>query len=274
MSQISILGCGWLGFPLAKALVEKGYVVKGSTTTSEKIAKMEINNIEPFLFNLNTQSIPDIFADFLKGSEILIIAIPPKLRGKNKDYSEAPNNSFVKKITNLLPCIEQNSVKKLLFISSTAIYGEANDVVDEFTLPIPATESGKQLLEIENILLANPHFKTTVLRFGGLIGEDRNPARFLAGKVNVPNPEAPINLIHLTDCIAIMLQIIEKNIWDETFNAVAPIHPSRKVYYTQKAIESNFSPPEFNHDEPSVGKTILADKLEKTLNFTFKITQL
>jgi UDP-N-acetyl-D-mannosaminuronate dehydrogenase len=32
MKQISILGCGWLGLPLAKALLQKGFSVHGSKT--------------------------------------------------------------------------------------------------------------------------------------------------------------------------------------------------------------------------------------------------
>jgi nucleoside-diphosphate-sugar epimerase len=59
-------------------------------------------------------------------------------------------------------------------------------------------------------LQGNSRFKTTILRFGGLIGEDRNPIRFLAGRENLENPDAPINLIHQTDCIGIILRIIEK----------------------------------------------------------------
>jgi len=31
--RISILGTGWLGLPLAKALTEEGHILKGSTTS-------------------------------------------------------------------------------------------------------------------------------------------------------------------------------------------------------------------------------------------------
>ncbi|WP_367756408.1 SDR family oxidoreductase [Flavobacterium sp. WC2430] len=274
MKQISILGCGWLGLPLAKALVEKKFIVKGSTTSVEKLSTLENGGIQAFLLALDSESVPDILSTFFEGSETLIIAIPPKLRGKNKDYSDANNNSFVKKIANLLPLLEQSSIQHLLFISSTAVYGEANAVVDEHTKPIPVTESGKQLLAIEELLVENTHFKTTILRFGGLIGNDRHPARFLAGKENVDNPEAPINLIHQDDCIGIILKIIERNIWGDTFNAVTPFHPSREQYYTQKALENNLVPPKFNHDKVSEGKTILSDKLEQTLQYSFAIKQL
>lgn len=269
MKQISILGCGWLGLPLAKALLKEGFSVKGSTTSIEKLKILENIGIQSFQFALETNTAPDVLADFLDGSQTLIIAIPPKLRGKNKDYSDAENNSFVKKIENILPFIEKSKVENVLFISSTAVYGEANTVVDENTIAVPVTESGKQLLEIEQLLLANTDFKTTILRFGGLIGEDRNPARFLAGKENVPNPEAPINLIHLEDCIGIIQKIISSDSWNLTLNAVTPFHPTRKEYYTKKAIAESLVPPTFNHETPSIGKTILSDKLIKILDYKF-----
>ncbi|MFA9191946.1 NAD(P)H-binding protein [Flavobacterium sp. FZUC8N2.13] len=274
MKQISILGCGWLGLPLAKALLKDGFSVKGSTTSVEKLTNLESIGIQSFVLALETNAVPDTLSDFLDGSQILIIAIPPKLRGKNKDYSDAANNSFVKKIENILPLIQKSTVENVLFISSTAVYGEANTVVDEITIAVPVTESGKQLLEIENLLLANTDFKTTILRFGGLIGEDRNPARFLAGKENVPNPEAPINLIHLEDCIGIIQKIIATNCWNTTLNAVTPFHPSRENYYTEKALASNLIPPTFNNEIPSIGKTISSDYLIEKLNYTFTKTDL
>lgn len=53
MKQISILGCGWLGFPLAKSLLEKGFSINGSTTSVEKIAVLEKAGIHPFLVSLS-----------------------------------------------------------------------------------------------------------------------------------------------------------------------------------------------------------------------------
>lgn len=274
MTQISILGCGWLGFPLAKAVLKEGYSIKGSTTTVDKKEMLENVGIQHFPIALEVENFSAPVDAFLDGSQTLIIAIPPKLRGKNKDYSDAENNSFVKKIENLVPFIQKSSIENVLFISSTAVYGEANTVVDENTIAIPVTESGKQLLEIEQLLLANTSFKTTILRFGGLIGEDRNPARFLAGKENVPNPEAPINLIHLDDCIGVILKILESKTWNITLNAVTPYHPSRKEYYTKKALTSKLIPPTFNEENPSIGKTISSDYLIQKLNYTYTKTDL
>ena len=52
-------------------------------------------------------------------------------------------------------------------------------------------------------------FNTTVIRFGGLIGYDRMPGKFLTGKKDLPNGDAPVNLIHRDDCVQIIYQIIK-----------------------------------------------------------------
>jgi nucleoside-diphosphate-sugar epimerase len=268
MKQISILGCGWLGLPLAKALLAKGFSVKGSTTSDEKLSVLEKMGIQPFQINLTPTLSEEEGAKiigFLFDSKILIIDIPPKLRGNL-------NENFVSKIGKIIPVIEKSTVKKVLFVSSTSVYGEANGIVTEATSPNPDSEGGKQLLEVERLLQSNTSFQTTILRFGGLIGEDRNPVKFLAGKTNLENPDAPINLIHQDDCIGVILQIIATNSWGETYNAVAPQHPSRAEYYTKKALEKNLALPIFNHDLPSVGKTILSDKVQMVLNYTFTKT--
>ena len=36
-NKIGIIGCGWLGLPLAKELISNNHKVKGSTTTEEKL---------------------------------------------------------------------------------------------------------------------------------------------------------------------------------------------------------------------------------------------
>ena len=48
IKSIGVLGCGWLGLPLAKQLVTAGYSVRGTTTTKEKLT--EISRIEINLF--------------------------------------------------------------------------------------------------------------------------------------------------------------------------------------------------------------------------------
>lgn len=267
MQKISVLGCGWLGIPLSKTLLAKGFLVKGSTTSEGKIAVLKASGIDPYLVSLSANGIAGDIAGFLADSSILIIDIPPKLRGGNTEH-------FPSKIRSLIPEIEKSGIQKVLFISSIAVYADDNSVVTESTFPNPGTESGKQLLEAERLLQENQNFETTILRFGGLIGEDRHPVKFLAGKENLENPYGPVNLIHLADCIGTIIKIIALNIWNETFNAVAPFHPSRKDYYTRKAFENHLEIPMFTTSKPSIGKTIDSKKLIDTLDYEFHVNLL
>ena len=217
MTQISILGCGWLGLPLAKTLIKNNFLVKGLTTSVSKLSVLENAGITPYLlaltpdsnFQSNTNNLfreeekTENLAAFLENSKILIIAIPPKLRGSEKD-------NFVLKIKNIITAIEKSTIENVIFVSSTSVYGENNLLVTEETALNPDTESGKQLMETEQLLQSNTNFKTAILRFGGLIGEDRHPVRFLAGRTHIENPNAPINLIHQEDCIGIIMAIIEQ----------------------------------------------------------------
>lgn len=278
MTQISILGCGWLGLPLAKVLLENEFSVKGSTTSQMKLSVLENSGIKPFLISLSEDKTTGNLNGFLENSTILIIDIPPKLRGSVTDSSAALRMAFVEKIKNIVPFIEKSSIEKVLFISSTSVYSEDNSLVTEETKLNPDTESGRQLVHVEQLLQSNTNFTTTILRFGGLIGEDRHPIHFLAGRNNLENPNAPINLIHQKDCIGIILKILRssdvagqngKSVWNETFNAVAPSHPSRKNYYTQKALEFNLALPEFNSESLTFGKTISSNKVENVLKYTF-----
>ena len=84
------------------------------------------------------------------------------------------------------------------------------NVYTEETRAAPNLENGRQLLEVEHLLQNNTNFKTTVIRFGGLIGEDRQPVRSLSGNKMLQNPTAPINLIHQQDCIGIIETIIDQ----------------------------------------------------------------
>jgi nucleoside-diphosphate-sugar epimerase len=269
MTQISILGCGWLGLPLAKKLIEKGRSVNGSTTSESKLSVIRNAGINPFLVVLENDNVSENINAFLDKSEILIIDIPPKLRGNNADSSNSSRKLFVEKIETLIPFIEKSTVTKVLFVSSTSIYGDENDFITEETNPNPETESGKQLLLAESLLLKNQNFQTTILRFGGLIGEDRHPIKFLAGKENLENPDTPINLIHQKDCIAIIEEIINQSKWNEVFNAVAPFHPTRSAYYIQKAKEQNLTLPKFSSEKSNIKKTISSKKIETLLNYTF-----
>ncbi len=262
METISILGCGWLGLPLAEYLVERRYGVKGSARTKEELAVLESRGIEPSLLVLDPDIRGENLDNFFK-SDVLIINFPPERRDDIVSYHKL-------QVSSLIDRIKLSSIKKVVFVSSTSVYPDLNcEVFEEETRP-PTKSSGKALLIVEGLLNNSDEFKTTVLRFAGLIGYDRKPGRFLAGKKEVSNGEAPVNLIHRDDCISIIHRIIEKGIWSDTFNACADLHPIRKDYYIKEANKLGLTPPTFTRSEKYTYKIVSGMKLRKRLDYSYK----
>ncbi|MDA9323577.1 NAD(P)-binding domain-containing protein, partial [Flavobacteriaceae bacterium] len=119
--KIGIIGCGWLGLPLAKSLISNNYKVKGSTTRKNKLTVLNKEGIDPFLIEITDNSISESISSFLKGLDILIINIPPRIRNEGEiNYS--------KKIKNIIN--KTSKVKNILFISSTSVYGSTQGKIN------------------------------------------------------------------------------------------------------------------------------------------------
>ena len=262
-STVSVLGCGWLGFPLAKELIHRGYVVKGTTTRLDKISLLRSSGIQAHHLVIEDQITGSISGFF--DSDILILNIPPGRRRANVE------EMYPQQIEKVLTYCRQGTVRRLIFVSSTSVYGKSPRLVTEDSVVAPETASGRGLVMAERHVMEDTALiGKTVLRMAGLIGPDRNPARFLAGKSNLNDPDAPVNLVHLTDCIEVITKVIRGNHWNEVFNVCSDEHPGRKTYYTKKAIESNLSPPLFTSESGGEGKIISNEKVKRVLGHTFR----
>ena len=262
METISILGCGWLGLPLADYLIGKGYKLKGSTRTRSELEVIRARGIEPFYLVLDPGLRGDSVDEFFN-CDVLVVNFPPERRDDIADYHPA-------QIKSLIARMESSPVKKVLFVSSTSVYPDlAREVSEDDNAP-PEKPSGTALLEAERLLRDSSRFETTIIRFGGLIGYDRKPGRFLAGKKGITGGNVPVNLIHRDDCLGIIHRIIERSAWGETFNACADEHPLRKEYYTAQARKLGLEPPGFEDAAAGGFKIVRSDKLKKLLEYRFK----
>jgi nucleoside-diphosphate-sugar epimerase len=261
MKQISILGVGWLGFPLAQKLIECGFQVKGSVTGRSKLKKLRDAGIQPYRLILEPERVRLKDRSFFD-TELVIVAIPPR----RIDLIET---IFPAQIKQLVLLLEKYRVPRVLFISSTSVYNEMDGTVVEDDVLFPEKASGRALVLTEELLTKNINFQTTVLRFGGLIGADRNPSRFLSRKKEAGSGSKPVNLIHLDDCLQIILEIIDQQAWGETFNACCPVHPTRQDFYEKASALSGIPAPGFN-EEVSAYKIVDSSKLIRRLNYQFK----
>lgn len=248
--HIGIIGCGWLGLPVAENLREAGHTISGTTTSEEKLALLTKKGIQPFKISISEDAIKGPISEFLASISVLVINIPPGLRGKG------PKESYVSKIKLLYTALKQSKVTKVVFVSSTSVYGAVEGTVTEQTLPKPNTESGKQLLKCEQLFQNDEQLETTVIRFGGLIGPNRHPVTMLFGKINLSGGSAPVNLIHLNDCVTIIKTIIEEELWNTLLNGVYPAHPTKEAYYTKAALARGLTPPHYR-SEPNTSYKLI-----------------
>src|SRR5665648_87868 len=256
---VSILGCGWLGVPLGKQLAGNGLLVKGSVTSPEKFDLLGDSGISPYRIVLSdSEAIVDdpIFFE----ADVLIISIPPR-------RIEGIEHIFPAQIGQIIPFILKSGIRKIIFISSTSVYPEKLQVAREYDTFSPEKESVSACLRAENLLNSQPDFKTTTIRFGGLIGADRNPARFLL-KSSRSVVNTPVNLIHQNDCIGIISAIMEQELWGETFNACSPEHPMKKDFYGKAAWISGLPEPIIS-EQVGEYKIVDSSKLIRMLNYRF-----
>lgn len=261
--HISILGCGWLGLPLGRHLVEKGYWVKGSSTRKEQLPVIKEKGINPFLLSVG-ERLEGVELDAFFKSEILVLNIPPRRR------REEVAKRFPQEIKLIADAALAGGVQKVLFVSSTGVYAANNDWVTEEAVLNPATDSGKGIVAAEQVLRSFDEFKVTILRLAGLVGGDRHPGKWFAGKQKLSGGEVPVNLVHLEDCIAAITAIIDQEKWGTIFQLCADKHPLKKDYYPMMTKKLGLEPPDFSGSPVVPFKIIGNKKIKDSLNLKLK----
>lgn len=264
MNKISIIGLGWLGMPLARALSAQGFEVMGTKTSNEGVLIAQRCGINAF----QCQMTPEIECDAvdlaeLLSAEILIITLPA-----SRAVSES--GDYFKAIENLVDSAIASGVKRVIFTSSTSVYGDQNAELNESGTLRPETAAGKCLANIEQWLHDLPNLTVDILRLSGLVGPDRHPGRFLAGRKALQNGSHRINLVHQEDVIRAIITLVSHPSSGSLYNLSASNHPRRDEYYPWVAAQLKLSPPQFIPDSrPAGGKVVNGEAICRELKFSY-----
>ncbi len=257
-ASVSVIGCGWLGLPLAEILVRQGYRVKGSTTTLEKIPVLQKAGIFPFLLQVDAavrgEGVKDLF-----DTDIVVITLPFR-----RSFTDP--HDYRKQVDAVLA--QCKIVPSLIFTSSTSVYPDNIETASEDIDFTPDNERSKVLRQVEKHIMAR---KGIVVRFSGLYGGTRKIGAFLAGKKELSGGESPVNLIHQDDAVGILQRIIEQreNVAGEIFNGCSDAHPTKKVLYTAAAKKMDLAPPQFLDERDFAKKIVVNEKVKKILGYQF-----
>ena len=158
----------------------------------------------------------------------------------------------------------------MIFTSSTSVFSNISGQFDEGAQLSAETEIGKTLIQAEQCLFQSEISYCDVLRLAGLIGKQRHPVKFLAGKCNLKQGNSPVNLVHLEDCIQAITALLMNPNGLRTYHLCAPIHPTRTEYYTKAAVFYDLSIPQFECSDSDPKRIIMADKICRDLGFTYR----
>ena len=264
-TTVAVLGCGWLGLPLAKALVAEGYAVNGSTTTPTQLLTLRDAGIRPYLLRLGpefSQIDADSLHALLAGADVLVLNVPPRA---------AAAGAYPALLRPVGSAVAAAGVRHVLFVSSTSVYPNENRLMREGDA-VSSPDAPSDLLRAEGQFTPRwGQWLTTVVRLGGLFGPERPPGRFLAGRHGLQQGNAPVNLIHLDDCVGLLLHIIREKAWGYTFNACAGQHPPRRAFYPAAAEALGLEAPTFQPETAETsGKTIDSSLLRQVTGYQFR----
>ncbi len=252
--SVLIIGCGWVGKKLGQQLIKNDFNVYGTTRSSANFSTLSELGIKPVKLELPAAKLSDIRIPL---TDAVIISISPGRGPQRDDYPRA--------IRQLSKVLAERNVQVIMY-SSTSAYGNASNEVKESDA-IPKISSKNPMLAAEGELLHKTP-RAVILRLCGLYGEDRHPARYMAGRKNIADGEAPVNLVHRDDVIQVTQKIIDENTSGEIFNVCSNCHPTRAEIYTLIADRLKMKKPTFQKGGAD-GKSVSSQKLNKALELTF-----
>lgn len=240
-TKVGIIGLGWIGEPLAHKLHDSGYTVIGTTTQEDKKTRLQQAGISTRLLELNPLPVGEGLEEVFD-VDILYINIPPSRRTN-------PDSFHPKQIAQIRNLAVKNRVSKIIYISATSVYpdlGQEAYESDELNL---STTGNPALWQAEQILWEKKSYDITVVRFGGLLGDNRIPGKYFSGKENVAG-HPPVNYVYRNDAVRAIEWIINQSLWNVTYNVVAPIHPRKSEIYERNAKSLGFPPPKSYETDP------------------------
>ena len=242
--RLLIAGCGDLGLRVARhALQNTAQRVWGLKRTVEH----HTQPFPDFEWCVADLSKPETMSTLPQGITHLVFCAAP-----NERTEQAYRSVYIKGLQNIVSTADNPALKRVVFISSTAVYGENNNEwVDEDTPVLPKNFNGHVLVEAERWLekYGKTHqLETISLRLSGIYGPGRTFLldQLKRGQVGAPSrPTHWTNRIHVEDAAAAIVHLLSitnpaplYNVTDST-----PL-PMRTLYETLAQLVGGPIPPE------------------------------
>jgi len=218
-----IIGCGYIGLPLALRLQQEKHEVSGWVHSPASAALLAAYPFDRVI--TGSVADEDVWADVSEEYDV-VIHCASSGRGGESEYEQV----FLKGV--LLMNAHQPRARQL-FVSSTSVYRQMRgEVVTEKSPAEPDTATGRILRVAEKVALGSG---ATVVRSSGIYGPGRCVlwAKFLRGDAVIEGDGLRwMNQIHQSDLVAALAHLIEAGAPGEIYNATDDTPVTQLDYFT------------------------------------------
>jgi nucleoside-diphosphate-sugar epimerase len=195
-----VIGCGFIGEPLLRALSDKDWQAVGLTLSGSAAGKLRSSGLNVLAADIREAG----FANSLKTRAFSLVVHCASSGGGGSDSYQG---LFERGTRNLLAELE---IGHLLFTSSTSVYAQVDGLtVDESSPAEPKPKTGKILRTTEDLVLSEGG---TVARLAGIYGTGRCVPlrRLVAGDAVIGGEgERIVNSIYRDDAVGALLFLAE-----------------------------------------------------------------
>jgi nucleoside-diphosphate-sugar epimerase len=231
-----LIGHGYLGRRVAALWREQGHLVRATTRRACKGEELRQLGIQPVICDvLDRESLAA-----LPVADTVVHAV-----ALDRSAGRSMRDVYVAGLANVLSCLPP--ARRFIYVSSSSVYGQTHgEEVDETSPTVPQDESGRVVLEAEQLLRKRVP-GAIILRFAGIYGPGRlfRSQALQSGEPIVGNPEKWLNLIHVTDGAAAVLAAEEKGQPGQTYNVCDNCSVRRCDFYRDMARYLGVAEPEF-----------------------------
>ena len=201
LNSLLILGCGYVGEHLARACLQQGISVTGTTRSQTRADELQQMGIAAIVVD-DPSALPDSLLASVDG---VLDSVP---LARSEQGMSVPQEAWLSKITAKLKHLQWAG-----YLSTTGVYGDAAGAwVDEEHDCQPGSDRGRLRLVAEQCWLTSG-LPAEVFRIAGIYGPERNIfARLQAGgyKAVAWQPPHYSSRIHVDDIVAAVMVAMQK----------------------------------------------------------------
>jgi len=251
MAEKLVIGCGYLGRCVAARWQQQGHRVWATTRSSQRAEEWRTLGWQPVLCDVldpaSLRQLPRI------ATAVYCVAM-------DRTAGQSMRTVYVDGLRNVLDAWlerpEADRPSRLIYVSSTSVYGQTGgEEVDETSLAEPIEESGRVVLEAEQLLRQRWPL-AVCLRFAGIYGPGRliGAQMLRAGEAIKGDPEGWLNLIHRDDGVEAVLAAEEKGQAGDVYLISDDRPARRREFYARLAELLGTTPPRFetSADQPAM----------------------